>query len=125
QSLKHNTVNLTTRYNSLRPLYLPINRNLHSSDQLPHVNLHFRLSASTVAVSVVRELPINCVFMTLSSRKLLRTMRKVHLRHWSTEWDCRRNFRSGCDFENRIQARDFQHLHYKFRNIDEPELNSL
>src|SRR6266404_3487893 len=35
----------------LRPLHLPINRNLHSSDQLPHVNLHFRLSASTVALS--------------------------------------------------------------------------
>src|SRR6266446_2952315 len=32
----------------LRPLDLPIKRNLHSSDQLPHVNLHFRLSASTV-----------------------------------------------------------------------------
>src|SRR6266446_9714206 len=36
----------------LRPLDLPIKRNLHSSDQLPHVNLHFfRLSGSTVAVS--------------------------------------------------------------------------
>src|SRR6266850_4044971 len=35
----------------LRPLDLPINRNLHSSDQLPHVNLHFRLSASTVSIS--------------------------------------------------------------------------
>src|SRR5260370_4488192 len=30
---------------------LPVKRNLHSSDQLPHVNLHFRLSASTVTVA--------------------------------------------------------------------------
>src|SRR6266849_1936132 len=36
---------------TLGSLDLPIDRNLHSSDQLPHVNLHFRLSASTVAVS--------------------------------------------------------------------------
>src|SRR5216683_933321 len=36
---------------TLGSLDLPIDRNLHSSDQLPHVNLHFRLSASTIAVS--------------------------------------------------------------------------
>src|SRR5258705_12239148 len=35
----------------LGTLHLSINSNLHSSDQLPHVNLHFRLSASTVPAS--------------------------------------------------------------------------
>src|SRR6266849_2464383 len=30
-------------YPILSPLHLPINRNLHSSDQLPHANLDFRI----------------------------------------------------------------------------------
>src|SRR5258708_35238458 len=41
----------------LRPLDLSINRNLHSSAQLPHVNLYFPLSASPLAVSATRRWP--------------------------------------------------------------------
>src|SRR5882724_6767349 len=52
----------------LGPLYLPINRNLHSSEQLPHANHPFRLSVSTfssfaikiVFLRRVRALSTNC-----------------------------------------------------------------
>src|SRR5258705_12350096 len=59
----------------LWPLYLPINRNLHSSDQLPHFNLHFRLSACTVAVSATPPLA-TISLATASTGAALRPLRK-------------------------------------------------
>src|SRR5882724_8185459 len=62
----------------LGPLNLPINRNLHSSDQLPHVNLHFRLSASTVAVSAATTPPLATISLaTASTGAALRPLRKT------------------------------------------------
>src|SRR5882724_1559865 len=59
----------------LRPLHLSINSNLHSSDQLPHVNLHFRLSASTVAASATPPLATMSL-ATASTGAALRPLRK-------------------------------------------------
>src|ERR1700736_893540 len=58
----------------LTPLHLPINRNLHSSDQLPHVNPHFRLSVSTVAVSATAPLA-TISLATASTGAALRPLR--------------------------------------------------
>src|SRR5215831_16853766 len=59
--LRHQAVVVRPRFHpirsTLRPLNLPINRNLHSSDQLPHANLQVTCTTRSQSSSVIGGLP--------------------------------------------------------------------